>query len=108
MLVSLQSIGPGFATTVPNMAMPRPGVSERPKPVPWITTRVLPRPELREILVMEGDTVKNTPLLSIVPTWTTTLPRVAPFGTATVMLVALQQVLQGVAVVPLNFTVLDP
>jgi hypothetical protein len=51
-------------------------------------------------------TVKLTPLLATPPTVTTTLPVVAPLGTAAVMLAALQLV--AVAVVPLNFTVLVP
>jgi len=51
-----------------------------------------------------GVTVKSTPLLAIPPTVTTTLPVVAPAGTGTEMLVALQLV--GIAVVPLNVTVL--
>jgi len=58
--------------------------------------------------VMTGPTVNNTPLLAWPPTLTTTLPVVAPFGTATVMLVPLQQVLHGEAVVPLNVTMLVP
>ena len=45
-------------------------------------------------------------MLAVPPTVTTTLPVVAPVGTGTTMLVALQLV--GVAVVPLNFTVLVP
>jgi len=51
-------------------------------------------------------TVKATPLLATPPTVTATLPVVAPAGTGTVMLVALQ--LDGVAAVPLNVTVLVP
>jgi hypothetical protein len=51
-------------------------------------------------------TVKLTPLLATPPTVTTTLPVVAPAGTGTVMLVALQLV--GVPAVPLNVTVLVP
>ena len=51
-------------------------------------------------------TVKVTPLLATPFTVTTTFPVVAPPGTATVMLVALQLV--GVPAVPLNFTVLVP
>ena len=51
-------------------------------------------------------TVKAIPLLAAPPTVTTTFPEVAPLGTGTVMLVALQLV--GVPVVPLNFTVLVP
>ena len=46
------------------------------------------------------------PLLATLPTVTTTFPVVAPTGTFTVMLVALQ--LLGVAVVPLNVTILLP
>ena len=56
----------------------------------------------REIAV----TVKLAPLLACPPTVTTTLPVVAPAGTGTTMLVALQLV--GVATVPLNVTVLVP
>src|SRR6516225_10870651 len=52
------------------------------------------------------NTVKFTPLLARPPTVTTTLPVVAPDGTGTTMFVADQLV--GVAVVPLNFTVLVP
>jgi hypothetical protein len=51
-------------------------------------------------------TVKLTPLLAAPPTVTTTFPVVAPLGTATAMLVALQLV--GVPAVPLNVTVLVP
>src|SRR5258706_1431021 len=50
--------------------------------------------------------MKLTPLLAIPPTVTTTLPVVAPLGTATAMLVAFQ--FAGVALVPLNVTVLVP
>jgi hypothetical protein len=55
-----------------------------------------------------GSTVKVTPLLATPDTVTTTFPVVAPFGTAALMLVALQHVPHGLAVVPLNFTVLVP
>jgi hypothetical protein len=51
-------------------------------------------------------TVKLMPLLAWPPTATTTLPVIAPVGTGTLMLVALQLV--GVAVVPLKVTVLVP
>ena len=50
--------------------------------------------------------MKLTPLLAAPPTVTTTFPVVAPLGTGTTMLVALQLV--GVAAVPLNVTVLVP
>ena len=56
--------------------------------------------------VVSDWTVKLTPLLATPPTVTTTLPVVAPVGTGTTMLVALQLV--GVAAIPLNFTVLVP
>jgi len=64
-------------------------------------------PEEAERLVMLGGmTVNAIPLLGTPPTATTTLPVVAPLGTGTMMLVALQLV--GVAGVPLNVTVLVP
>jgi hypothetical protein len=55
-----------------------------------------------------GTSVNVTPLLATPPTVITTFPVVVPHGAATVMLVALQQVPQGSAVVPLNATVLAP
>jgi len=59
------------------------------------------------VLMLGGTTtVKLTPLLGKPPTVTTTLPDVAPAGTGTAMLVALQLV--GDAAVPLNVTVLVP
>jgi hypothetical protein len=51
-------------------------------------------------------TVNSIPLLATPPTVTTTLPVVAPVGTGTAMLAALQFV--GVAAVPLKVTVLVP
>lgn len=51
-------------------------------------------------------TVKFTPLLATPPTVTTTLPVVAPVGAGATILVVLQLV--GVAVLPLNLTVLVP
>jgi hypothetical protein len=51
-------------------------------------------------------TVKAMPLLDLPPTVTMMLPVVAPVGTGTTMVVALQLV--GVAATPLNVTVLDP
>src|SRR5580765_906009 len=78
-----------------------------PKFVPVIVTDVPTGPVVGDKLVMLGATVtvKLTPLLAD-PTVTTTLPVVAPVGTGATMLVADQLV--GVAVVPLNFTVLVP
>ncbi len=73
-----------------------------------IVTAVPTGPEVTERLVMLGvpSTVKLTPLLALLDTVTTTFPVVAPLGTVTVMLVALQLV--AVAAVPLNLTVLVP
>jgi hypothetical protein len=59
-------------------------------------------------LVMLGAvTVNNLPLLATPPIVTTTLPVVAPVGTAALIEVALHKVIV-VAVVPLNFTVFVP
>jgi hypothetical protein len=79
-----------------------------PKFVPVTVTDVPTGPLVGERLVMLGvaGTVKPRPLLACPPTVTTTLPVVAPDGTGTTMLAADQLV--GVAVVPLNFTVLVP
>src|SRR6266550_2692073 len=55
---------------------------------------------------MPGRTVKEMPLLETPLTLTTTFPVVAPDGTGTAMLVALQLV--GVPAAPLNVTVLEP
>jgi hypothetical protein len=80
-----------------------------PKFVPVIVTAVPTAPEVGERVVMLGaaTTVKLTPLLFVPPTFTTTLPVVAPVGTVATMDVALQLPMV-VAVVPLNFTVLVP
>jgi len=71
-------------------------------------TDVPTAPLVGERLVRFGvaTTEYVSPLLAAAPTVTTTLPLVAPLGTGTRMLVADQLV--GVAVVPLNFTVLVP
>ena len=81
-----------------------------PKFVPVIVTDAPTTPDVGLRLVIVGvpvDTVKLTPLLATPPTVTTTFPVVAPAGTGTTMLVALQLVIV-VAVVPLNVTVLVP
>src|SRR5258706_5279638 len=78
-----------------------------PKFVPVMVTAVPTTPEVGFRLVMFGAgvlTVKLALLLAIPPTVTTTLPVVAPLGTVTAMLVAFQ--FAGVALVPLNVTVL--
>ncbi len=69
-------------------------------------TEVPSGPDVGFRLATKGVTVKSTPLLGRPPTVTTTLPEVAPEGTGTVMLEALQ--LEGVARVPLKATVLVP
>jgi hypothetical protein len=76
--------------------------------LPVIVTDAPTGPEigLRVLIAGFGRTVKLTPLLATPPTFTITLPVVAPLGTLAVMLVALQLV--AVAAVPLNATVLLP
>lgn len=71
-----------------------------------MVTDVPTGPLVGDKLVMFGATAKLTPLLDSPPTVTTTLPVVAAPGTGTTMLVAFQ--LEGVAVIPLKVTVLDP
>ena len=56
--------------------------------------------------VILGATVNETPPLAAPPTLTTTLPVVAPFGTATT--IAPDDQLVGLAAVPLNATMLPP
>lgn len=77
-----------------------------PKLVPVMVTEVPTGPEVGEILVMRGATLKSTPLLAKPPTMTITFPVVAPLGTGAIMLVALQLV--GVVAVPLKVTLLAP
>jgi len=85
-------------------------------PLPWVDPKFAPeivttdpaKPEVGDTLVIDGTgkTVKLTPLLATPEMETNTFPVVAPPGTATAMLVALQLV--GVDVVPLKVTVLVP
>ena len=77
-----------------------------PKPLPLIVIDELTAPEFGERLVIFGVTVNLTPLLADPPTVTTTLPVVAALGTGAIILLELQLV--GVAVTPLNVTVLVP
>ncbi len=67
---------------------------------------VAPEDGVRPVMLGVSKTVKLLPLLATPATVTTTLPVVAPVGTGTTMLVALQLV--GVVLVPLNLTVLLP
>jgi hypothetical protein len=77
-----------------------------PKSVPEMATEVPMVPETGLRLKIVGETMKLTPLLDAPPTVTTAFPVVAPAGTGTTMLVALQLV--GVEVAPLKVTVLVP
>src|SRR5690242_17539343 len=80
-----------------------------PKFVPVIVTVVPTAPLVGDTLVIEGAevTVKFTPLLGTPDTVTTTFPVLAPAGTVTPMLVALQPD-NTVACVPPKLTVLLP
>jgi hypothetical protein len=104
MLVAFQLVG--VAAVPLNVTVLVPCVA--PKLVPVMVTEVPAGPEVGFRLVIVGGavTVKLTPLLATPPTVTTTLPVLAPLGTGTAILVALQLV--GVAAVPLNVTVLVP
>ena len=79
-----------------------------PKFVPVMVTGTPGAPETGDKLVIVGDgmTVKLFPLLLTPLAWTTTFPVVAPDGTGTLMLVAVQLV--GAPVAPLKLTVLLP
>jgi hypothetical protein len=77
--------------------------------LPATVTDVPTAPDAGFTLVIVGAavvTVKLIPLLATPPTVTTTFPVVAPAGTGTTMLPALQLV--GVPATPLNVTVLVP
>jgi hypothetical protein len=77
-----------------------------PKLVPVIVTDVPTDPEVGDRLAIAGGKLKLTPLLAAPPTVSTTLPVVAPAGTATTICVIPQFV--GVAAMPLKLTVLAP
>jgi len=77
-----------------------------PNPLPVMVTDVPTGPEVGPKLEMLGNTVKGVPLLAAPPTVTTTFPVLEPTGTGATMLAGLQLV--GVAIVPLNVTVLAP
>jgi hypothetical protein len=84
--------------------------------VPWVVPKLVPDaviaaptapdPGVRDVILGTGNTVKLTPLLFTPLANTTTFPVVAPVGTVTAMLVALQLV--TLPAVPLKLTVLDP
>ena len=79
-----------------------------PNVVPAMVTDVPTQPVAGVSVVNTGGgiNVNINPLLASPPTVTTTFPVVAPAGTGTTMLVADHDV--GVALVPLNVTVLVP
>src|SRR6266446_1312945 len=103
-LVELQLVGWAATPLKVTMLVPCPA----PKFVPVIVTEVptLPDDGFKFAMLGGTGTVNTTEGLARPLTCTTTLPVVAPVGTGTTMLVALQLV--GVAVVPLNVTVLEP
>src|SRR4029077_4060616 len=104
MLVAAQDVG---VAVVPLKVMVLvPLVAPKLVPVTVTEEATAPLVGLRLVTVGVGTTVKLTPLLATPPTVTVTLPVVAPAGTGATMLVADQLV--GVAVVPLNRTVLAP
>jgi len=105
MLVPLQLVG---APAVPlKVSVLAPCVA--PKFAPLMVTDVPIAPDAGFRLVMLGGgrvTIKFTPLLATPPIVITTFPVEAPFGTGTIMLVALQLV--GAPAVPLKVSVLTP
>ena len=103
-LVSLQLEGAATAPLKATLLVPW----DAPKLVPVIVTNVPTAPEFGDRLVMLGGgiTTKVAALLVWPATVTVTFPLVAPFGTGTAMVVALQ--LEGKAMVPLKLTVLLP
>lgn len=95
----------GAPATPLKVTMPAASV---PKFVPVMVTGAPTPPDVgdRPVMFGVGNTVKVTPLLATPPTVTTKGPVLAPAGTGTVIVVAVQVL--GIAVVPLNFTVLVP
>lgn len=75
-----------------------------PKFAPLMVTEVPTGPKfgLRLVMLGAGVTVKTTPLLDTPPTFTSTLPVVAPDGTGAVILVSLQ--FEARVCTPLNVT----
>ena len=104
MLVALQLVGVDATPLKVTVLVP----CEAPKFDPEMVTETPKGAKVGLRLVILGGriTVKGTLLLATPPTVTTTFPVVAPFGTGTTMLVALQVV--GEAAVPLKVTVLVP
>jgi hypothetical protein len=101
---SLQLVG--LPTLVLNLTVPLPCVA--PNPLPVMATGVPTGAAVGERLAMfgAGATVNGTPALTTPETVTTTFPDDAPTGMGTTIFAFAQLV--GVAVVPLNVTVLVP
>ncbi len=106
-LVALQLVGVAVVPLNVTVLVP----CNAAKLVPVIVTDVPNAPAFGFRFVMlgagRGPTVKKGPLLATQPTVTTTGPVVAPFGTTTPILVALQ-LLAVPAEIPLNVTLLVP
>jgi hypothetical protein len=101
MLVAVQPVGMAAVPLKVTVLLP----CVLPKYVPAMVTALPSDPEVGVRLeILAEVTVKGIPSLAAPLMVTTTFPVVAPVGTGTVMLVSLQLV--GVAVVPLNVTVL--
>lgn len=100
MLVLLQLVGVASVPLKVTVLVP----CVDPKLEPLIVMGVPVSPEEGFKPLIEGVTVKRTPLLALAPTATTTLPVLAPFGTGTTMLVGVQLV--GVPKIPLKATLL--
>jgi hypothetical protein len=100
--VSLQLTG--VAKVLPSHTAPVPCAAPKPEPEMAICTPAAP--DAGDRPVMTGGTVKFHPAEAAPATVTTRFPEVAPDGTVTAMLVALQLV--AVAAVPLKVTVLAP
>jgi len=104
MLVGLQLVGVARVRLKVTVLDPW----DAPKFVPLMVTKAPTWAPAGVMLVMfgVGKTANATALLATPPTVTMTLPLIAPLGTKTLMLVALQFV--GAAAEPLNVTVLVP
>jgi hypothetical protein len=89
-----------------NFTVPLPCVTPNPAPVMVMDSPVLPELGFSAVTLNPDDTVKATPLLEALFTTAVTFPVVAPLGTVTTMLLSLHE--EGVATVPLNFTLLVP
>jgi len=100
MLVALQLVGVAVVPLNVTVLVP----CDAPKLAPVIVTELPVGPKLGLRLVILGGAVtpKSTPLLGTPPTFTSTLPVVAPVGTGAVMLVSVQ--FEALVWTPLNVT----